>query len=231
MEKEKNKVLKLIVSFVFLIWFVTSLVFIVYFAKKDQAAMSVMIAGQYFLVFGIIAVVSGITSKSFNPISLIFPVVGIGMMAGGFVYHYGSSAAVELLEKYLPDLFLVIFFVAGVLMITVSCYSTRKKRTDCTYVIMATCVDVDTQYRKGSRSYCPTYEIYYRGETLRLCDHLYTNMDHITVGEQREVHINPDEPTEFFEEKREKMKTVFMCSMGTAFAVISLFALYMYHFV
>ena len=126
MEKEKNKVLKLIVSFVFLIWFVTSLVFIVYFAKKDQAAMSVMIAGQYFLVFGIIAVVSGITSKSFNPISLIFPVVGIGMMAGGFVYHYGSSAAVELLEKYLPDLFLVIFFGAGVLMITVSCYSTRK---------------------------------------------------------------------------------------------------------
>ena len=230
MEKEKSGVFKLVISFVFLIWFVTSLVFMVYFAHKGEGPVTVMIAGQYFLVFGIIAIVSGISNRSFQPISLIFPVVGTGMIAGGFIYGYGSEDILSYAEKYLPDLFLVIFFAAGIVMILGRLYSSKKKRTNCTYVIMATCVDVDTQWRKGSRSYCPTYEIYFKEETIRLCDHFYTNMDHISVGEKRELHINPDNPTEFFEDKKEKMKTAFLCTLGTAFIVISVFALYMYNF-
>lgn len=230
MDKERSGVFKLILSFVFLIWFVISLIFMVYFAKKGQGGLAVMIAGQYFLVFGIIAVVSGISNKSFEPITLIFPLVGIGMIAGGFIYGYGSSEALDFLERYLPDLFLIIFLVTGIVMTAGSFLSTRKKRTDCTYVTMATVVNVDIKYRRGSRSYCPTYEIYFRGETVRLCDHIYTNLDHITVGEQREVHINPDSPTEFYEEKKEKMKTVFLCGLGIAFLVVSVFALYMYQF-
>jgi len=215
---------------IFLVWFVLSLVAMIYFSNHGKAAIATAIAGQYFLAFGVIAILSGIKNKTFNPVILIFPLVGIGMIAGGFIYQYGSEVVIAQVEKYLPDLFLVVFLAIGVSLLAFTYLSNRRKKTNCTYVISGTCVDVLTEWHKGHQNICPVYEVYYREETIRLCDHVYTNFDRIEIGERRELNINPDRPTEFYEEKVRKAEVRNLYFLGGTFVAVSLLALYMVHF-
>ena len=215
---------------IFLVWFVLSLAGMIYFSNQGKGAIAVAIVGQYFLVFGVIAILAGIKSKNFNPITLVFPLVGIGMIAGGFIYQYGSEAVIAYVEKILPDLFLLIFLATGVILLVYTYLSNQRKKSSCSYVISATCVDVLVERHKGHRNICPVYEVYFRDETIRLCDHVYTNVSRIEIGEHRELNINPDNPTEFYEEKVRKTEAMVLYFLGGSFTAVSLLALYMVHF-
>lgn len=230
MNQKKNSVGTAIISIIFLAWFVASLVGLIYFSNHQQGAIAVAIGGQYFLVFGILGIVSTIKSKDFQPILLLFPVVGIGMIVGGFIYQYGSEEVLAYAEKHLPDAFLLLFFAVGATMVLSTFFNVKKKRTNCTYAMMATCVKVKTGWHNRHRTYCPIYEVYFRGETVQLCNNVYTNIDHIAVGDQREVHLNPDNPTEYYEEIMLKKESLFLYVMGGAFVAASLLAIYMVHF-
>ena len=63
----------IIFGIVFILWFFTSMGGLLYCSNKGLETLSAGIFGQYFLVFGILALVSGIKSKNFNPIMLLFP--------------------------------------------------------------------------------------------------------------------------------------------------------------
>lgn len=90
----KSKTRDAIISVVFLLWFVASIVGMLYVAKTGKTALLLALFGQYFLVFGIIGLVSIISDEGFKlrhvPI-LIFPLVGAGAIAGGFIIQYGSE--------------------------------------------------------------------------------------------------------------------------------------------
>ncbi|MBR6478863.1 MAG: hypothetical protein IKS85_10495, partial [Lachnospiraceae bacterium] len=107
----------------------------------------------------------------------------------------------------------------------------KRKHEVCTYCITANCVEVKSRYHRGTRSYCPIYEVYFRDETIQICNNLYTNLNRVEVGEVREVYLNPDNPKEFFEPKEEKSAKLFTYAFGSAFIAISAFALVMVLFI
>ena len=86
-------------------------------------------------------------------------------------------------------------------------------------------MEVKSRYHKGSRTYCPIYEIYFRDEMIQICNNVYTNMNHIEVGETREVYVNPENPQEFYEPKEEKDLVIFLYVLGSACVIIPLLTL------
>lgn len=217
----------IVFSVIFLIWFMVSLVGMVYFSKEKNGGMALVIAGQYFLVFGLIAVVSGIKSKTFQPIVLIFPLVGLGMMAGGYVLMVGNQKALAMMEYYLPYLFLGVFFVVGASVVVSATCKHRKRLRDCDYVITATCVEIASRWHKGKRTFCPIYEIYFREQNIRLCSHTYSSANRMEVGERKELHINSENPEEFYEETEEKQFLTIALIIGIMFMGMSGLALFM----
>jgi len=207
----------IIASIIFLIWFFASIGAMIYFSQKNMGPLIVVVFGQFFLVFGGIAIFSGIKTKSFQPVTLLFPVVGIGCIIGGCIFQFGN----ETVAKYAYDASVVIG----------TYFSSKRRHEVCTYCISATIVEVKSHYHKGTRSYCPIYEVYFRDEMIQLCNNTFTNMHHFEVGETREIYLNPNNPTEFFEPREEKTLKTFLYILGSAFVAVSAFALVMILFV
>lgn len=228
---KKHGIVSIILSIVFVAWFLGSIGGMIYFSQKNMGAMIVILFGQLFFIFGLIAVISGIVSKNFQPITIIFPLVGIGCLVGGGIFQFGSEVIVKYLEDALPYIFLCLFMIVGASVVLGAYFTSKRKHEICTYCVMANCVEVKSHYHKGSRTYCPIYEIYFRDEMIQLCNNTYTNINRVEVGETREVYVNPDNPKEFFEPKEEKSTKIFMYVLGSAFVAISAFALVMVLFV
>ena len=218
-----------LLSFAFIIWFFGSIVGMIYFSNHDQTPLTVVLFGQLFLIFGIIIVACGIKNHSFQPITVIFPLVGILAIAGGLIYYVGSKSIIAYVEKILPELALSAFFIIGAAVVVGTYLSSLKKRNLCSYTIMATCVDMKSHVDDGTLLECPVYEIYFRGEMLQLCNENYSNMNKVAPGETREIHINPDNPTEFYEEKMDKTGAAILYVIGGTFMIMSLIAFYMMH--
>ena len=224
---KKTGIGAILLSVIFLIWFFGSICLMLYLSQNNKGALVVTVFGQFFLVFGLIAVISCIKNKQFQPITLIFPLVGISCMVGGCIFQFGSETVIKYAEDALPYIFLCIFLIVGVSLVIGAYLHSKRLHEECNYGITATCVDVKSHYRKGTRSYCPVYEVYFRGEMIRICNNVYSNMNHIAEGDTREVYLNPNKPTEFYEPKEEKaMKTV-LYIIGSVFAIVSIFALAM----
>ena len=224
MDKGRN-VGGIVASVVFLAWFLGSLGGLIYFSKANNGVMAVAILGQYFLVFGVIAVISGIKSRTFQPVTLIFPVVGLALIAGAFIYGFGLKVAMAYIERYLPYFILFVFLVVGICVVCHAFLCHRHKKQVCNYSIMATCVDLSQRWHKGRRTYCPVYEIYFRDQTIRLCNHVYSTANNVAVGESKELFINPQNPEEFYEEKQEKIVLSVLYIVGGMFIVVSVLAL------
>lgn len=176
-QKNKKNNGMVLISLFFLIWFVLSLVAMIYFAKKGQGAVSVMVLGQFLLCFGIVCIIASISDKTFNSIILLFPVSGIGCIIGGAIYQFGTETVIAETEKMLPDIVGGIFLIAGIIMVIARFIRSGKKKRLCTAPVTATCVNIESRFRRGHKSICPTYEISYRDEMIRLCNNTFTSLN------------------------------------------------------
>ena len=83
MGKNENgtTVAKIIISIVFIVWFMGSIFGMMVCSKLDGGTgLMLALIGQYFLVFGIMGVVGSIKKRPFPAIILLFPLVGIALI-------------------------------------------------------------------------------------------------------------------------------------------------------
>lgn len=217
----------ILASIVFLIWFFASIGAMIYFSRHDMGALVVTLFGQFFLVMGTAAIISGIANKDFQPITLIFLLIGIACMVGGCIFQFGSETVIKHLENALPYLLLSVFLIVGVSLVLTTYVGSKRRHERCNYCISAICVDLKSQYHDGSRIYCPVYEVYFRDETIQISSNVFSNINRISVGETREIYLNPEKPTDFYEPKEEKAINIFKYVMGGLFTAAAVFALIM----
>jgi len=224
-----KKVGMILLSIVFLAWFFASMGAMIYCSRHDMGAIVVILFGQYFLVFGTIAIIANVKSHSFKPIILLFPLIGICAMIGGCIYQFGTEEIIKQLEKILPDLILGAFIACGAVIVVVTYLNASKKKKNCTLCVNAKIVDKLVHVRDGATVTSPVYEVYYRGEMQRLCDQVFTNMDKCEIGDVREIYINPDRPDEFYDPKIAFAGNAIAYVIGFAFFGFSIFGILMYH--
>jgi len=226
MNDNKKSSVMIIASIAVLVWIILSFVGMVYFAKHQKVPISIAILGQFFLVIGVFAIISGIKEKSLQPITILFPVVGIGMIAGGVVFQFAGKGVINQMEKILPILVLLIILTIGITVIISTIIRSKKLRQNCTYTTMATCVDMKTRWKEGRHYDCPIYEVSFQNERITLCDDVYTNYNRMHVGDQREVHLNPNNPRQFYEERAEKKNQIFKYIIGGIFTMFALLGIF-----
>ena len=215
-------------AIIFLLWFIASIGGLIYCSANDMGILVLALFGQYFLVFGIIAIVSEIKKKNFNFIILLFPLIGICAISYSIVYYMGITDLAKIMETLLPFGILALFFLigAGIFIYAIKLNTTTNKR--CTYSVDAVCIKRKAQYsRKHGKIYCPIYMIEYKGKIYELSDRVYTNIVNVKEGDSRTLMINPDNPHEFIDPVQIRITTIFSMIMGLLFMVTPAIVLYL----
>lgn len=217
----------IVISILFLIWFFGSLVAMMCCSEsQNKIGFLLTLIGQYFLVFGIIAVAGNRKQKPFPIVVLIFPLVGIALMVCGISSIAGGDVVKETLVKYAPYIIIWIFPIAGILMVFGSMSKIRYLKRVCTREIQAKCVDIEVSWVNDSdsprrtRVYMPLYSIYYNGEERLIRNNMYTNMNRFEIGSYYYIKINPSNPDEFIDDNNKKGNMLIFI-LGIVFIVLS----------
>lgn len=186
------------------------------------AAIAIGFGGAFFFVFvrpnymlalicfGIMLLIYGIgylTDKNYcfrkEPAYTMIPVLGIIFIL---------VAAYHLLAKNIPSLpqpvdkgfegwVCGLFVVLGVVLLILDCISFCLMKKVCTEPVLSHCVYVKkkvTRSDKGTTTkYSGVFEYQFRGNTYYAAEP-YRDKDVPKAGDWYELHINPDEPTDFF---------------------------------
>lgn len=216
----------ILASALFVVWFVASLAGMVFCAGTGRGLLVPTLLGQYFFVFGMVGIVSTLKSETFQPFILIFPILGILLIAIPIWLYFGGEEAGAMLDIVLPYVVVVTILIGSVLVLVVSQIVASRKKKRCTLAVNATCVVLDTRHYKGTRTVCPTYEFYYAGENRRVCDYKYMSQT-ISEGETCTLLIDPEKPDVFYDEKREALRRIGNMFVGVGGIVCGALALYM----
>ncbi len=221
------------VSILFLIWFVGSIAGLLLTAKSGQVGWALAIFGQYFVVFGLIALYNEIKTGFRNPIFLIFLAVGLIVVTCALMWQLGDDAAKEKVVEQIPNVAAGVFLLVGVLLL-IGIVTEKLLQKKCTCAVLGKCVEVKWHYSNsssGGRTYCPVYEYYYNGQAYTGSQGIYTNMICVCEGEYREIFLNPDKPEVFYEKGTSRMLNGVSLFFGVIFIAVSAVVIYAYNFI
>lgn len=219
-----------LVGAIFLIWFIGSIAAL-FITAKSTPWLALSVFGQYFLVFGLIVLISGIKNSNFQPIFLIFLFAGALCVLFGVVMHFGNETTKETMQQYIPYAGVSIFFFTGVFCI-ISYYVRKGREEKCTVPVRATCIDMkrrrrdtyDGPNRRRHYLYCPVFGYNYNGKSYEVCTNFYTNTVTAELGEQYDLYINPEHPKCFREEGESARQSGSEWGIGIFFTVLSTIA-------
>lgn len=209
----KNDAKGKVLGIIFLIWFFGSMIgFFVCSESENKTGPLLVLFGQYFLVFGIIAVAGNIKNKPFPVITVIFPIVGLSVLVSGICMIFGGEKALLFLGRYAPYILIWIFPIVGVLMIINSFSQYRHLKQVCTRDIQAKCIDIDSRLSRNNNAvpgrirkvYMPVYSIFYNEREYVIRNYNYTNLVKFEIGMYYNIKINPSNPNEFMDENSSK---------------------------
>lgn len=206
---------------VFVIWFFVSLIAILVFAGTSTE-WAIIIFGQIFFVFGMVAIISGGFDLS-KVWLLLFPLLGLAFMGGGLISLYGTEEMKTQLYDILPFFVLGLFWIIGLGLIVSPIYSRKVKEKRCTLPVRGIIAGVNRRWSRGSRGhrgryvYAPIYEYIYNGVLYRKESNVYTNYESFDIGSEVTVFLNPSDPDDYYV-KRSQTVTVII---GIMFLIMS----------
>jgi len=220
-----------VISIIFILWFVASIAGMLYVSKTGRTALLLALFGQYFFVFGIIGLVSSISEGGFKlrqvPL-LIFPLVGAGSIAGGFIVQYGSKELKDKSLEALPYICIILFAIIGLGLIIGGLYNSFYLKLVCKEYVNAECVDVMvTKNSHGGEVWCPVYSYYYNGQYYKSSNDIYSNGVYPSVGQNYELYINSKNPMQFYEPHNSIKTGAIMIIIGIVIVLFMGFVLFM----
>lgn len=226
MNENGTNAAKIIISIIFIVWFMGSLFGMMVCSKLDGGTgLMLALIGQYFLVFGIMGVVGGIKKRPFPAIILLFPLVGSALIICGVIMYADMKNAAHMIYEAAPYLLAGIFPVTGVLMIISATSEIRHLKRVCTVEVQAKCISVETRWTQGGegrrtkRVHMPVYSVYYNGREYTVQNDVYTNMNDYQVGNYYSIMINPLNPEEFLDANNRKGNIVTLV-LGIIFVAV-----------
>ncbi len=215
-EKNKKKMSNLL-GVLFLIWFLGSIIGMIYFSAKEQSHYVVMIFGQYFLVFGMIAFFNCKGKERLS--SMPFIVSGLACIIIPFLMLHPELFDVSInWDAIIPLLAILVFVIAGLALIILPILHKRKSERICTKIVNATIIDYLHEKNDRTDVYCPVYTFKFNNKEYKVSSNFYTNFDLKPVGSIVELKINPNDPEEIWENAT---NLSFSIILGILFLVVS----------
>lgn len=221
LEEKKNK-RENVFSIIFVIYFIASIIAMFICGEKYM----LMIFGQLFFVFGILALFLG-NGKGSKFMGIPFILVGFCCVVIPYCMAHPEIVPFDVRWDYLiVFLVLLAFVIAGLCMIFIPIFRRRYLNSVCNYEVKATIIRHDVCYNKGSKLYCPVYGFWYNGKDWEVSNHMYTNVGVDEDGKTMMLMINPDNPEEFLNVNT-KVSLLLMV-LGISFIFAGIFSLFMF---
>ena len=224
MEKEnRDKSLRTLFTVLFIIEIFGIIILGILFSKsmKSEFIMEMIIP-----VITLVGHIPGFENKmkkeTFDPKMLFVPIIGIIVL--GIIYdaNFGNGMTYSISIKDIAYVVLAFLAIVGTVMIV---YGSRKllRRNRCNMPILAECTGVK---RKNGRV-CNVYRIYHDGQAMEICNNEYGRPSDTRIGDEKEIMINPDKPTEYFVPEEMSSSAIIIVGIGIAIVLVMIFALVM----
>lgn len=170
---------------------------------KPNSMIALICVGIMFLIFGI----GYLTDKNYcfrrEPIRALMPVLGVIFILVA-VYHILARNIPSLpqpVDKGMEGWVCGLFVILGVVLLILDCISFCLMKKVCTEPVLSRCVYVKRKVERSNKStttkYSGVFEYQFRGNTYWAAE-AYRDKDVPQAGDWYELHINPDDPTDFF---------------------------------
>ena len=220
--------LSLILSFIFLLWFVASVVGMVYVSRSAELSwLSPVILGQVFLVIGTAGLIVMLRAKKKDLwIDIAAIVVGAIIVVLPLIYHYGSEQTKAAITAHIHTLAGAGLLIAG-LCGTLAAFTGQKRAAEkYSTTVEGICIERKTRLGSGGTVlHCPVYEITLNGETLRMEKEVYSNVGVPQIGESRTLYISENDLDSYVEpiaDKRVRMIGYFISVLFMIAGIITL---------
>ena len=233
MEKKEYTTGEIILGTVFMLWFIGSIVAL-FWCAKTSAGLALAVLGQYFFVFGLAALISGLKNGDFKPIFLIFLYAGGATLCSGLIMHFGDEALKEKLTDSVPYIAFVGFGIVGILAFCNALVRNHRNQ-NCTQLVKATCISVRRRRSQTADDHdigrrmrylvCPVFRFYYRGRKYEVSNNTFTRYCEAEEGRVYEIYINPDHPRSFREEGEDIRLNGMELAVGVMFTLVGIFGL------
>lgn len=185
--------LSLILSFVFLLWFVASVVGMVYVSRSAELSWLVpVIFGLIFLVIGTAGLIAMLRAKKKDLwIDIVAMLVVAIIVVLPLIYHFGSEQTKTAITAHIPTLAGAGLLIGG-LCGTLAAYIGQKRAAEkYSTPVEGICIERKSHLGSGGTVlHCHVYEITLNGETLRLEKEVYSNVGVPQIGESRTLCID-----------------------------------------
>lgn len=229
-ENKKDKKGK-IGTIIFITWFVASLLAIMETGRTGNI-LCVALFGQYFFVFGLIAMVTAIKAKESFWLQSIFVLVGAGIVAGVLIYKFGTDALKQKLFDMIPLAGLSIFVIAGIVFLILAYREKFIIAPRYSYPVSAKCIKVlinyvDTERHGAKEVFCPVFYYNYNGKEYESSNNIYTDTRFIE-GNYYDINIDPENPEKFYQMDVLKKSFIMELILGLVLTAAGVFAMFMY---
>ncbi|NLK99681.1 MAG: hypothetical protein GX271_03365 [Clostridiales bacterium] len=225
---------QVVFTVIFILWFIASILGLIYFSENDNTGMVVLLFGNYLFIFGLIGIYFG-GIKLKNIWILLFPTIGLVLMVSSAIFMWGSDKAILQLGELIPVLLLCLFIVVGTGLVLGTIVSDNNLKKRCTYQIIAKCVKLNSRlFRSTSRDYgskvkrlyAPVFSYYFRNKNYEVEYDFYKRTGYPNVDDRVYIFINPDYPTEIYWPS--KSTKLLLIAMGSIFIIAGAIAMYLF---
>lgn len=202
MEENKNKNKGALFGACFLAWFILSMVGMIFFSKSGNTPVVAMLFGQYFLVFGIMAMISG--KGVATPVGLLIALIGVAVVVISFLRFWGPNFGIEVdTDRIIIILIPAFFALIGMVITWVSLYKRIVLKSSCDTQVQAECVDVKSKLSRSKKHgstmvYMPIFLFEYNSEKYVVDSGIYSNVGVVSKGDTLTLHINSSNPRQFY---------------------------------
>ena len=207
-----------LIGIIFIIWFIGSIISMVYFSKINEY-YTIMIFGQYFLVFGIIPLKS---AKGMEKLmSVPFILVGLCCILIPYLIMNPEVLSISLnWDAIIPILLILAFIIAGLAMIFIPIINKNRLKKVCTIMVSAKIIDYKYTYGdNGNKLYSPIYEFDFNGKKHNVSNEVYSNIGNKPIDTIVNLMINPNNPEEYIDNSKVNK---FLLVLGIIFLSVSI---------
>ena len=228
MEPQKHSIGSIIAGILFLIIFIGGMIGM-YVGSKTDLRICLMSLGAILLSVGIVSAVNGIKikgAKKITPLTIaaIFILIGAGLIIYPLLNIFTGFVIGNEIIVYSA---LGMFVLIGLLLIIIPIAKNLYLKKVCTVVVEAKCTELASSgfydYDGRCSPYIPVWEYTFDGVTYHEKEPTARNFALPSEGDYCELHVNPDNPKEFYQET--SPVKVFYLVLGLFFAAMGILAI------
>lgn len=207
-----------------LIWFFVG-IFGMLISKAINEDFIALFVGQFLLLIPILFITGDMKRNLLNSVVTFCCLIFCAFLffltwLNVFASNDFRTKIEETMDKHSSLIFSLVFLFFGLGSIITHIIHIIGKKKRCTHLITATVIGLKEHNSSDSTTYSPIYQFWFNGAEYTVTGGSSRNFALPKVGSQKELHINPETPTDFYDPSI--ANHIFILFMGISFSYFAI---------